>query len=107
MRANGPVPRLLAGEDQARASGPATAFAEELQSYSFDRLLVCDRAETAEFLLANNLHTETNTPIVSVDGYPQAVFGRVLAMVRRNPNLQVFALHDADVAGCLLPLRLR
>jgi hypothetical protein len=70
-------------------------------------LLVCDRAETAEFLLANNLHTETNTPIVSVDGYPQAVFGRVLAMVRRNPNLQVFALHDADVAGCQLPLRLR
>ncbi len=106
-KAHGPVERLLADVGKAKASGSETAFAEELQHYSFDRLLVCDRAETAEFLLANSLHTETNTPIVSVDGYPQAVFGRVLAMVRRNPHLQVFALHDADVAGCLLPLRLR
>jgi hypothetical protein len=106
-RAHGPVARLLPDTERARASGAGQAFAEELQGYSFDRLLVCDRAETAEFLIANNLHTETNTPIVSVDGYPQGVFERVLAMVRRNPKLVVFALHDADAAGCLLPLRLR
>lgn len=107
QKAHGPVLRLLPSGGQSRTSGPDPALAEELQGYSFDRLLVCDRAETAEFLLANNLHTETNTPIVSVDGYPQAAFDRVLAMVRRNPHLQVFALHDADAAGCLLPLRLR
>ncbi len=106
-KTHGPVAKLLAEKGQSQAGGVATAHADELQHYSFDRLLVCDRAETAEFLLANNLHTELNTPIISVDGHPRPVFERVLAMVRRNPQLQVFALHDADVAGCLLPLRLR
>ena len=107
QRAHGRIAKLLPDPSNAQGGGTTSAHADELRHYSFDRLLVCDRAETAAFLLANNLHTETNTPIVSVDGYPQAAFARVLAMVRSNPNLQVFALHDADVAGCLLPLRLR
>jgi hypothetical protein len=81
--------------------------APDLHLYSFDRLLVVDNAEIADMLLANNFHTETNTPVVSIDGYPQDVFSNVMAMVRRNPNLKVFALHDASVEGCLLPLRLR
>ncbi|NWJ44364.1 MAG: hypothetical protein HXX08_00650 [Chloroflexi bacterium] len=81
--------------------------APDLHLYSFDRLLVVDNAEIADMLLANNFHTETNTPVVSIDGYPQDVFRNVMEMVRRNPNLKVFALHDASVEGCLLPLRLR
>jgi hypothetical protein len=79
----------------------------DMQQYSFDRLLVVDKAETVDVLLANNLHFETNMPIVSLDGYPQDVFPEVLKTVRRNLNLKVFTLHDTDAKGCLLPLRLR
>ena len=79
----------------------------DMEQYSFDRLLVVDKAETVDVLLANNLHFETNMPIVSLDGYPQDVFPEVLKTVRRNLNLKVFALHDTDAKGCLLPLRLR
>lgn len=107
QQVHGPIAKLLPPPTTANDGGGRSAHAEELQHYSFDRLLVCDRAETAAFLLANNLHTETNTPIISADGYPQAAYAQVLAMVRRNPNLQVFVLHDADTAGCLLPLQLR
>jgi hypothetical protein len=81
--------------------------APDLEQYSFDRLLVVDKPETVDVLLANNLHFETNMPIVSLDGYPQDVFDEVLKAVRRNPNLKVFVLHDTDVKGCVLPLRLR
>jgi hypothetical protein len=30
-----------------------------------------------------------------------------MSMLRRNPKLQVFALHDASIEGCALPLLLR
>ncbi len=86
---------------------PQSAVVRDVTQFSFDRLLVVDRAETAAMLIANNLHFETSMPIVSIDGYPHNVFRNVMDMVRRNPRLKVFALHDADPTGCTLPLRLR
>lgn len=106
-RAHGTPPRMLAATTAARQGLHREAQAADLRHYSFERLLVCDRDETVDLLLANNFHFETNTPVVSVNGYPQNAFADVLAMVRRNPDLVVFALHDADPEGCLLPLRLR
>ncbi len=104
---HGPPPKMLPDGGRLRPALRQSGAESDLSSYSFDRLLVCDKAETADMLLANNMHFETNTPIVSVDGYPQDVFESVLGMVRRNPNLKVFAVHDATPQGCLLPLQLR
>ena len=110
VAAHGEPPTMLPEGGRPRpapSSGRRGKRASDLRSFSFDRLLVCDRAETADLLLANNLHFEVNTPVVSVDGHPSDVFDEVMAMARQNPNLTVFALHDADPEGCLLPLRLR
>lgn len=107
LKAHGAPPKMLPEGGRLRPALQQGSNPPDLQSYSFDRLLVCDKAETADMLLANNLHFETNTPIVSLDGYPQDIFPNIMSMVRRNPNLKVFALHDADPQGCLLPLRLR
>jgi hypothetical protein len=110
VAAHGEPPTMLPEGGRPRpAAGPGRRGkrASDLRSFSFDRLLVCDRAETADMLLANNLHFEANTPVVSVDGHPSDVIDEVMALARQNPNLTVFALHDADPQGCLLPLRLR
>lgn len=79
----------------------------ELFNYSFDRVLVTDQAETAAMLVANNFHFEYNCAILSADGYPPGTAATVMMMLRRNPKLQAFALHDAAVEGCRLPLLLR
>ncbi len=105
-RAHGPPPRMLPEGGRLRPAIKAAASPDVLQ-YSFDRLLVVDRAETADLLLANNLHFETSMPVVTIDGYPQGAFQNVLMMVRRNPGLKIYTLHDASPEGCLLPLRLR
>lgn len=107
MKAHGTPPKILLSSTRERQGPRRGEPAADLQSYSFERLLVCDRDETVDLLLANNFHFETNTPVVSIKGYPHDVFTNVMAMVRCNPNLVVFALHDADAEGCLLPLRLR
>jgi hypothetical protein len=106
VQTHGLPPKMLPEGGRARPAGRQPA-APDVAQYSFDRLLVVDSDETADMLLANNLHFETNTPIVSINAYPQDVFENVMGMVRRNPNLKVFCLHDASPEGCRLPIRLR
>lgn len=81
---------------------PPRALEADIADYSFDRAVICDRARTADLLLANNFHFENNCAILSSDGYPEAQFETVRAMLKRNPRLRVFALHDATAKGCRL-----
>ncbi len=91
-----------------RRPQPARPSAEaDIADYSFDRAVICDREETADLLLANNFHFENNCAILTPDGYPPGPFATVKAMLKRNPRLQVFVLHDASVKGCLLARKLR
>jgi hypothetical protein len=84
----------------------AQDLAPDLARYSFDRAVICDRPETVDLLLANRFHFEHNCAVLSVDGYPAGPFPMVRDMLRRNPHLTVFALHDASVPGCRLARRL-
>jgi hypothetical protein len=106
VHAHGPIERLLPSpvprpDLQARGAEP------DLTAYSFDRALVTDGDETAAMLVANNFHFENNCAVLSTGGYPGAIAETVLAMLRRNPQLKLFALHDASPTGCRLPLILR
>lgn len=74
--------------------------------YSFDRAVICDRARTVDLLVANNFHFENNCAVLSIDGYPEGPFETVRAMLKRNPRLHVFTLHDATPEGCLLATRI-
>ena len=78
----------------------------DVADYSFDRAVICDRARTVDLLLANNFHFENNCAVLSIEGYPPGPFETVRAMLQRNPRLEVFALHDANAAGCRLAYRL-
>jgi DNA-directed RNA polymerase subunit RPC12/RpoP len=78
----------------------------DIGDYSFDRAVICDRARTVDLLLANNFHFENNCAILSIGGYPEGPFEVVRSMLKRNPKLQVFALHDASMAGCQLAYQL-
>ncbi|HYI00374.1 hypothetical protein [Hyalangium sp.] len=85
---------------------PARTAEPDIGDYSFDRAVVCDRARTVDLLLANNFHFENNCAVLSIGGYPQQAFETVRRMLRRNPRLEVFVLHDITVEGCRLAHRL-
>lgn len=82
-------------------------ISSEVLKYSFDRVVVCDSAEVAQCLVANNFHFEHNCAVLSLDGYPYDIFETVMHMLRQNPELSVYALHDASPAGVELPHILR
>lgn len=81
---------------------PARLQEADIGDYSFDRAVICDRARTVDLLIANNFHFENNCAILSIRGYPPGPFETVRTMLKRNPKLQVFALHDASTPGCQL-----
>lgn len=82
-------------------------ISSEISNYSFDRALICDSDEIAQFLIANNFHFEHNCAVLSAIGYPQNIFATVMQMLRRNPDLKVFSLHNATPQGVSLPHTLR
>lgn len=103
---NGDVAGLLPVREVALPAMPRQVPAD-VAAFSFDRVVVTDRWETAQMLVANRFHFEHNCAVLSRDGYPDGIADTVKEMLRRNPRLTVFALHDASPGGCLLPLTLR
>lgn len=101
---HGAPPGLIVRKERA-AAGPYRGHTD-IPSYSFDRAVVCDRAETVDVLLANNFHFENNCAVLSADGYPPHAFDLVRQMLANNPRLVVYVLHDASYAGCALAHRL-
>lgn len=104
QRVNGTLEKLLPAPRQEAL--PAS-IDPEVSAYSFDRAIICDSDETAQFLIANNVHFENNCAILSISGYPQSIFDTVIEMLRRNADLKVYALHDANPAGVSLVHQLR
>ena len=105
QRINGTAARLLQPPSAPASLAPAAAA--DLTEYSFDRVLVCDSVAIAQLLIANNIHFEHNCAVLSISGYPQAIFDTTMAMLRRNPDLQVIALHDCSPSGVALINKLR
>jgi len=103
---NGLPARLLPPPSAPASLAPAVAAAD-VTAYSFDRVLVCDSVAIAQLLIANNIHFEHNCAVLSISGYPQAIFATTMAMLRRNPDLQVIALHDCSPSGVALINQLR
>ncbi len=98
-RVHGAPPGVIVRKESVRRTRSPEP---DLADYSFDRAVVCDRARTVDLLLANNFHFENNCAVLSVSGYPAGPFETVRAMLKRNPRLHVFALHDATPEGCRL-----
>ncbi|MBK1989674.1 hypothetical protein A0J48_019405 [Sphaerospermopsis aphanizomenoides BCCUSP55] len=101
---NGSLIKILPSPQEKITS---TSINPDVTAYSFDRLVVCDSATIAQLLIANNFHFENNCAILSINGYPQSIFETTMEMLRRNPDLQVFALHDCSPKGVSLIHRLR
>ena len=103
---NGAPARLLPPPSAPASLAPAVAAAD-VTAYSFDRVLVCDSVAIAQLLIANNIHFEHNCAVLSISGYPQAIFATTMAMLRRNPDLQVIALHNCSPQGVAMINELR
>jgi hypothetical protein len=102
---HGVPPSLIVRKELPAARAPR-ALPSDIEAYSFDRAVITDRPETVDLLIANNFHFENNCAVLCIDSYPPQVFDTVRTMLKKNPKLVVYALHDATLEGCLLAHRL-
>jgi hypothetical protein len=101
---NDNIPKML---PSPRAEIAANPINPDITAYSFDRAVICDSAAIAQMLIANNFHFENNCAVLSITGYPQSIFSTVMEMLKRNPDLKVYALHNASPHGVSLVHQLR
>jgi hypothetical protein len=106
LQVHGDIPGLLPPRGTDAAAEPPRVPAN-VAAFAVDNVVVTDRWETAQMLVANRFHVGHDCAVLSLDGYPDGIAGTIKEMLRRNPRLTVFALHDAGVDGCQLPLELR
>lgn len=99
-----PIAKML--PSPIRGTTPAV-ISPDISAYSFDRAVICDSAEIAQLLIANNFHFENNCAVLSITGYPQDIFQTVMEMLRRNSNLKVYVIHDASPRGVGMVHQLR
>ena len=99
------TPRRVIHRRPPNALAPARTLEPDIPSYSFDRAVICDRARTVDLLLANNFHFENNCAVLGEGGYPAQAFEVVRKMLKNNPRLVVYVLHDATPSGCGLAHR--
>lgn len=103
-RVNGSIFKIL---PNPREESTLAVVNPDVSAYSFDRLVVCDSAAIAQLLIANNFHFENNCAVLSITGYPQSIFTTTMQMLRRNPELKVYGLHDCSPRGIGLVHNLR
>ncbi len=96
---NGSVNKILPAPREENLLSPS--INPDVTAYSFDRLVVCGNSTIAQLLIANNC------AILSITGYPQNIFETTMEMLRRNPDLKVYAFHDCSPQGMTLAHNLR
>ncbi|MBT9543818.1 MAG: hypothetical protein IV090_00365 [Candidatus Sericytochromatia bacterium] len=105
------MPLLLPekAEQQKKVSKPVSGQEknEDLFDYNVDRLILCDKPEMVDFLLANQFHLEQKCAILAFNGYPRAHFEEIKMMLQRNPNLMVYLIHNASTNGCRIAAELK
>ncbi|MGE3725077.1 MAG: hypothetical protein AB7I41_05975 [Candidatus Sericytochromatia bacterium] len=101
------MPLLLPDLAQERTKLSSEKTEQDLLDYNVDRLILCDKAEIVDFLLANQFHLEQKCAILTFNGYPRARFEEIKAMLQRSPNLMVYVIHNASTNGCRIASELK
>jgi hypothetical protein len=86
---------------------PAPLPAEQLHAYALERVVICDKPEMVDFLLANQFHLEQKCAVLCFNGYPHDSFEAIRALLQRSPRLMVYLIHNASLNGCRILPELR
>jgi len=98
--ANGVLEKLLPTPAQ-------NAFPATIDSPAIACAIICQSDEIAQFLIANNVNSDNDCTILSINGYPQNIFDTAMEILRHNADVKIYALHDATPAGIDLANQLR
>ncbi len=101
---NGSVEKMLLSPEEESSNIEVNY---DISADDLNKLIVCETPEIAHFLIANKIPLEHHCTVLSITGYPQTIFNAVIETLRDNPDLKVYALHNASPRGVALVDRLQ
>ena len=112
-RAHGKIEGLISprgavkvGEAQRTPRAGSLDEPSDLLDYSFDFAIVTDRDETAELLVANNVHMN-GVAVLSIESFPGDMRRGLVEAIAGNQFATILLLHDATDRGVTLASQLR
>lgn len=94
------IPRLI--KSPALGTPPPDWKEADIYDYGVSGIILCDREETVDWLVLNQFHTQTNTLILTADGYPTYLDGVAQTLLENNPDLNVYLLHGSGISASSL-----
>ncbi|MCO6042640.1 hypothetical protein NG895_01855 [Aeoliella sp. ICT_H6.2] len=91
------VPRLLL---KPSLHQPPPEWEEpDIYDYGVESILIVERDILVDLFVKNGFHASQRCLVVSETGYPSYIAGRVETLLREQPDLPVYLLHDATRHG--------
>lgn len=91
------IPRLL--QKPTMQQPPPEWNEKDIFDYGVERILVVQHELMVDLLVKNNFHTDRSCLVVAANGYPAYISKRLPELVKANPAISFFFLHDASQAG--------
>lgn len=79
----------------------------DIYDYGVERILVVERDILVDLFVRNGLHARQRSLVIAESRYPQYLAPHVERLTAENPQLPVFLLHDATLAGEGMEARIR
>ncbi|MGI9335595.1 MAG: hypothetical protein ACR2RL_20820, partial [Gammaproteobacteria bacterium] len=70
-------------------------------------VLICQRSQYVDFLVANDFHLHQACPVLGPEHYPRTLFPGLMERLRQQDNPSVYVLHDLTPAGRALTRKVR
>ncbi|MEN8870074.1 MAG: hypothetical protein ABF380_04465 [Akkermansiaceae bacterium] len=94
------IPQLI--KSPALGNPPPDWKEEDIYDYGVSGIILCDREETVDWLVLNQFHTQTNSLILTADGYPSYLHGVAQTLLKNKPDLNVYLLHGPGTSASFL-----
>jgi len=103
-KAREPIPRLL---EEPRLHQPPPDWKEpDIYAYGAERLIICQHDLLVDWLVLNEFHLNERSLVLSESGYPEYLLGPVQELLRAQPDMPIFLLHDGTPLGTAMNERI-
>jgi hypothetical protein len=97
---------FLLRDDRPLAEPPQDWPESDIYDYGVEGILIVGRPLLVDLFVLNGFHTENRMLVVSECGYPEYIVPHANRILREQPDVRVYALHDSTREGMQMATRL-
>lgn len=97
IRAGGETPGLI--REPELGDAPPRAPEADVFDYGCEAIVIVDRDELVDLLVHNDFHVQRRALVLSQEGYPAHLEGRIKQLIEDAPEIPIFFLHGSQLTA--------